>query len=175
MRMKKGVTSNSSKKAVRKTTNTYSDYSNMYSYKMKPVPDALLDKIAHDLEQWALTNPEAYKLTQFFVEKNLEYSDFYNWIKKHDGLRRAHERALMAIGNRREIGALKRELDAGMISFTMPHYDKTWKELVEWRAHLRQAAQSEGDQSKKIVVEMMPYPASDRVPPKKEHKEDGNE
>jgi hypothetical protein len=44
---------------------------------------------------------------------------------------------------RRENGGLRKQFDSGLVSFTMPHYDPTWKELAEWKAKLKSDAEQE--------------------------------
>ena len=76
----------------------------------------------------------------------------------------AYRAALQIIGDRREVGGLKKKLDPGMISTTMPHYDQDWKDLAEWRSKLTKDEQ-EGKGNVTIVMEK--FPNSDLVPEKK--------
>lgn len=133
----------------------FEEYQDMLTFKMKPVSDSYIEDMALRLIEWALNNNEAFKLSQFYIAEGIHHSDFHRWLAKNQKLQRAHDIALTAIGNRREIGALKRKLDAGMVSYTMAHYDTSWKELAEWRSKLKQP---EGDSGKTQIVVIEKFP-----------------
>lgn len=107
--------------------------------KERVVSDDWKNKLATELAEWCLQD-EALKITQFLSFKKVPVDCFYRWIKTNEQLKQAHEFAMRVIGDRREIGALKKKLDGTIVSYTMPHYDKDWKDLVEWRAKLKNEA-----------------------------------
>ena len=139
----------------------YDEYRDMTSFRVKPVSDHFIDKLAQALVSWACDNEDALKLTQFFIQRRIDISYLYRWEQRSENLKMAHEFALMCIGARREIGALKRKYDAGIVASTMAHYDKSWKELEEWRAKLRN---KELEDNKTMVVVMERFPEIDSVP-----------
>lgn len=139
----------------------YDNYRDMLTFRMKPVSDHFIDKLAQELVDWARNNEDALKLTQFFVQKGIDISNLYRWEERNETLKTAHEFALMCIGARREIGAIKKKYDAGIIASTMAHYDPSWKDLEEWRAMLRRK-ELEQNQTKFVVIER--FPSIDSVP-----------
>lgn len=145
---------------------TLEDITTFFSWRLKPVPDAFLEHLAEELLYWAINDQNALKLSQFFTLKSIDDSDFNKWIKRNENLAKARNRAMRIIGDRRETEALKGNLNAQMVSFTMPRYDPNWKLLTEWRAKLKNQAEQEKNEQKIVIIER--YPESDIVPPKKE-------
>jgi transposase-like protein len=80
-------------------------------------------------------------MTQFMREYGIPESTFYFWVKKHSEFRQAYWYALTAIGDRREIGALKREYDAGTVDKTISHYCSVNAAAEERRAKLKREEQ----------------------------------
>lgn len=138
----------------------YDEYFDCFTFKMKPVSEQFINKLAHDLLQWAYNDENALKLTQFYHMKGIGSNDMKRWSKRNINLKIAHARALQMIGNRREIGALKGTLNPKIVAYTMPMYDKTWKQLVEWEASLKKDQVDE--KAVRIILEEIP--SSDLVP-----------
>lgn len=162
---KKKPTPYSNPKSKALSNIVFDEYFDMFSFKTKPVSDTFIDHIAQELVTWVLSDDKAYKLSQFYVKKGIGSDDIKRWENRNKNLLRAHAFALEVLSIRREIGALERKLDPGMVRYTMPHYDKTWKELEEWRAKLKELQQFENEGTKFVVLQ--PTPSSDIVPPKK--------
>jgi hypothetical protein len=137
----------------KKTKFRYDEYSNMRTWKMTPISNATKDALAAELYDWALNDENAFKLSQFYTERGISYNDFSRWLTQHERLKQAHDAAKILIGNRREIGALKNKLNAGVVVPSMPKYDKDWKDLAEWRASMKAEAQSDGNNTVKVVIE----------------------
>lgn len=134
-------------------------------WRQRPVSDKYLDDLAIRLRDWALYNEEAFKLSQFILEEGVWEGNFFKWLERNENLREAHKDALTAIGNRREIGALKKKLDSSLTTLTMPMYDPEWKKFIEWKSSLTQANKEEGG-TKIVVIEK--FPESPLVPAKKD-------
>jgi hypothetical protein len=137
---------------------TFFDYLDTFTFKMKPISEDSLDKLAEELVRWAVNDDDALKLSQFYIKHGFYDSDFYNWCARNKNLEIAHKTAMIAIGNRREIGAIKRKYDSGTINTSMSIYDKQWKELAEWKANLNK--EKEQVEQKIIVIER--FPESDK-------------
>lgn len=60
-----------------------------------------------------------------------------DWVGLYPEIKMAYNEAISAIADRREIKALKREVDASVVMPMMPHYDRDWKEMTEWRSRLK--------------------------------------
>jgi hypothetical protein len=141
----------------------YDEYYDYFTFKMRPVSDQWIDALAHELLDWATTNDNAFKITQFYHMKGIGSDDIKRWRERNKNLDVAYVRALEMLGNRREIGAIKGKLKEGIVLSSMPMYDKKWKSLAEWRAALRN--KSEEEKTVKVLLEHIP--SSDIVPDKK--------
>jgi hypothetical protein len=141
----------------------YEDYRDMQTFEMKPCTDTFLGLLAEDMVKWVDESQDNLKLEQFFHSRHINYRNLHRWLPRSEALQEAHEYVLHRLGTKREIGALKREYDSAIVRTTMPHYDKTWKELEEWRSKLKEPTES-GD--KVVVIERFPDVPS--VPERKE-------
>ena len=70
-------------------------------------------------------------------KKRVAPKTYYGWVKRYPIAKEANEFAKTIIGNRREVGALKRKFDVGMFTASMPMYSDEWKENVEWKSSLK--------------------------------------
>lgn len=166
---RKQKTNKHSTKSLTETKKWYDEYPDVYAFKTTPVSEVLLDRLFQELLDWAESNEDALKITEFFLRKRIgsdTVARFRARDKKYDD---AYNHALQLIGNRREIGALKRKLDSGIVAYTMAHYDPSWVKLAEWRAALKK--ESEGQQGNNITVVMETFPSSELVPQKRISKE----
>jgi len=141
------------------------DYLDCFTFKMSPVTQKFLDRVSNELITWAKTDPDAFKISQFYLDKGFQMKTYYDWVKKYPIMKTAHSQALELIGNRREIGAMQKKLDTNIVSHMMPHYDPQWKEMVQWRNKLK--AEADEKSGTKIVV-MERFPSSELVPNKTE-------
>jgi len=116
-----------------------------------PITEKRMNAIAHELYEWARDCATAYKISQFFSMKGIGANTWEGWLDKFEIIREAHSEALRMIGDRREIGAIEKKFEPGMIASSMAHYDKTWKRLAEWRAKLR--TENEENKTKVVVIE----------------------
>jgi hypothetical protein len=130
------------------------EYFDLGCFKQRPVSERYIDRLAEELVKWARDDEEALKLSQFLIKNGIGDSDFYRFLDRNAKLKQAHAFALEAIGNRREIGALKRKLDSNMVFASMPHYDKDWRYLTEWKAKLKDAQ----ERGHVFTIEMSPIP-----------------
>lgn len=126
-------------------------YKDFFHQKMVPISEAFIDRLSQDLATWAINDDEAYKITQFILKKGIPPDTFYDWINQFPVLNAANKIAVEAIGNRREMGGLKKQLDSSIVQFTMPSYDKNWKELRAWSAKLKE--QENKNDSKIVIIE----------------------
>lgn len=142
-------------RVVEKSNNTKPDYKfdhykSLHTWHETPVNDAWKDNLAQELFLWARDDEDAYKMSQFYLNKGINNRDFSRWCDTHENLKIAKEAALVLIGNRREIGGLKKRLDTNIVMSSMAKYDTEWKELAEWRAQLK--SESENKSETKIIV-----------------------
>ena len=116
-----------------------------FSYQQMPVSEGFINKLAEELVQWALEDDDALKLTSFFLSRRIGSRTFYRWAEKFPILDEAREVALEAIGNRRELAALKNKLNSTMVISQQAKYDKSWWALEQKRAELKASTQQKGD------------------------------
>lgn len=129
------------------------DY-DMITFKRKPVSEAYLKIFAAEMVDWFMNNRDEDNLlplkhSLFLRKKGIHKGTYYRWLEVCDILKKAHEFALMVIGDEREVGGLKRKLDPGMVIKTMAHYDEDWRKLEEWRSKM-----GEGKSVGNITVRM---------------------
>lgn len=137
----------------KKTKFRYDEYMDMRTWKRTPVTDAWKDKLADDLYRWAKEDPEAFKISEFYLDRGINSTDFARWAETHEKLKMAHTAALQLLGNRREKNAAKNKMNPSVILPIMHRYDKEWKESAEWRAALKAKAEGEGDGTIRVLVE----------------------
>lgn len=125
----------------------------------------MLERLAKELVDWARTNPDAIKVKQFVAEHGIGEATWHEWCNKYPILGNANRHALTIIGNRRELGAMRREFDAGVVNFMMPHYDPDWDSMLKRREELKK--KDDQDTTQKIVV-IDRVPDSPLVPRKKD-------
>ena len=130
-------------------------YEDSFTHARIPVSESIVRQIATDLTTWAKTNKNALKLSEFYLDRGIPNSTFYFFKKKFPFFNEAIGTALEILGNRREIGAVRKKFDAGMISSQMAKYDKSWWGLEVQRAELKARTQHKGDGNTtyKIIVD----------------------
>jgi len=142
----------------------FDHYLDMFSFREKPVNDLWLERLASDLVQWSYKD-DALKFTQFLRERGINSTDFGRWLKRSEILKEAHKFALQNVGDRREIGGLKREFDAGIVKTTMAQYDENWRLLEQWRAFIHASSQPSAANNEEFCDSFVgQIPDSDKVP-----------
>lgn len=142
----------------------YELYDDIYAYTTTPISEVFLDRLFQELVEWAESDEDALKITQFFLRKRISSDSVKRFRARDKKYDQAFQHALAVIGNRREIGALKNKFNAGIVGITMPRYDKEWVELLEWKAAIQKSA--DGQQAGAITVVMESFPSGNLVPPK---------
>ncbi len=153
--MTKATTSqnNTTLKRKSKKLTWYEKYRNLNSWREKPVSVAFIEFLGKELMEWS-DRDDAYKIGQFLRPKGISREVFLCWVEKYDSLKEAYNFTLSAIGDRREIGALKKELSEKTVHFTQSHYSATWRKAEERQAKLRKDS---GDGDKEIVINITEF------------------
>ena len=116
------------------------DYKHMGSLKLQPVTEWFISRLALDLIAWSDDESEKsikqIRINQFLKTKKIPRRTFYDWCKKYEDLKDANEYALLALADKRESGAAVREY-AENVLIMMPKYDPEWKEIIAWKASLK--------------------------------------
>lgn len=143
----------------------FEEYLDLFTFEKRPVTKEFKNMFFEKFLRWAREDEEALKPSQFWNKEGVFQKDVYKWRDSDEKYAHIYATILQILGNRRELLGLKRKMDPGMVMFTMPHYDKDWKELVEWRTKIKQ---ENGEKSDKIEVYIDNFPQTPVVPPKKE-------
>lgn len=125
------------------------------SWREQPISQGYLEEKALEIIDWAENDEDALKLTLFYKKYRWYEDDVRRWRKRCANFDKALRYAKMIIGDRREIGALKRKLSEGIVSSSMAMYDPEWKEIAEWRARLRADADRPEGNTQYIIVPPM--------------------
>lgn len=156
---------NSTKQSEKSKKWLYSDeYYCFNTFKKKPVSKDWINLLAEKLVTWARDDDKALKLTQFYSLHGLAHSTMEKWRRKFPQLNEAAQVAKRMLGDRREIGALEKRYDASTVHKMMLHYDKSWKDVEEWRSKLKASEQSAAMGNIRVVMEQ--YPSTKEVPEK---------
>jgi len=143
------------KSQVKKRYRDTAEFINMHTFRKTPVKIDYLELLAKELVEWATTEKPLI-LTIFYDERGIHSDVLARWMKRSKKLKQAHQFAKRVIGSRRELGALNKTLDSGIVARTMAMYNKDWKNLEEWRSNLRKTEEEQkGDTI--IKVEMPSY------------------
>ena len=118
----------------------YNEFRSIKTGQMTPITESYLRDIALEVIRWAEENDNALKLVPFYRSKGISSHTLRKWLDQYPFLKEAHEEAILIIGDRREIGAIKKMYAENSIHFMMPKYDPDWKEMTQWRAELKSKA-----------------------------------
>lgn len=137
----------------------------IFIWREKPISMASLDQLAQDLKDWVDKDESAFKISQFLLKRGIWPNDIPRWRERNENFDSAYTYAMIALGNKREIGALTGKLHPGMVIASMAMYDPEWKANAEWRAKLTEK-NVEGNGAQIVVIEK--FPDSPLVPEKHE-------
>ncbi len=130
-------------------------YTDLFFMKERPVSEAFIERIAHDMVTWAKKDT-SLRITQFFNELGIPNKMLYRWMEIYPSLRMAHDYTLSVIADRREVGAITKKYDGNYIKEMQPMYDPAYKSFLEWRAGLNKEKDTLGNI--KVVIERFPEP-----------------
>lgn len=117
------------------------DYLDLQGFKLKPVTEATIDRISQELLEWS-KREDSIVFRDFYDDKGIPEDAYYRWVRTHQQLKAAHAIAKGRVGSRREKGALIRKYDPSFITNSMPMYDQEWKDLLSWKASLKEQSSS---------------------------------
>ncbi len=146
------------------TSLNFEEYIDHLTYDKKLFTTKVAEAYAKELTNWADTDESALKIAQFLQKKGINKRTWYRWCQKYEILADANDFALMALGNRREVGLLTRKYDSQSTMLSMLHYDSDWKDMFAMKAKLMAQEGLTGGQ-KVVVIEK--YPDSPLVPVKR--------
>lgn len=161
------------KKNNTKTTTTQKvvcvdEYEDLNLFEKTFITNKRLEELGRELVTWARTNPDALKLKQFYDLCGVGEKKFNEWCTKYPFLAEKRDHARMILGNRREIGALHRELDVGMVVRMMPKYDQDWDDMLVRIESLKSKDGGSGGDAKIICVGLEKFADCPEVKPLKD-------
>lgn len=149
-----------------KNVGQFETYTDTYLFREKPISPQGIERLAQEFIKWAREDENALKVSSFFKIKGIPMMDIERWIKKPEfwKLKLAYTEGLEIIGDRREMGALNKKLSEGMITHSMPQYDRDWKNNIEWRSRLRREEKADQQNQGPQIVVLERFPGCDLVP-----------
>lgn len=124
-------------------------YPDLFFFREYPTPDAVKERIAMKMIEFA-DRPTSLRVQDFWDEEKIDSKYYWKWKEGFPLLERAYAYCMSRVASRRDIGALKKEFDAGHVERHQVRYDPEYKEVVEWKAKL--AHKEEGHQGNVTVV-----------------------
>jgi hypothetical protein len=115
----------------------YSEYFDFKDMQKKLFTNTTAENWAKELYDY-VQHPDCLKATEYILTKGIAYETFMQLCEKYEILAEAYKAARYIVGVRREKGALKNELNAGMVHISQSIYDPEWKANAEWKAKLAQ-------------------------------------
>lgn len=143
--------------------NNFAEFYSMTTMSKQIASESWADKMARRMIDWVEQTEEALTLEEFYRSIGILSQDFCELANKYPVLIKALKYTKMIIGDRRERGMILRKFDPGSVAFMMPHYKESWKEMVTWRASLKNPEGSAATRMQYVVMTEMP--SSDLVKP----------
>lgn len=156
-------TTKSSTVASRKTKRSYQHHHSITDlmaaeeglcfYQRLPMTEYVTCKLANELIEYAKKEEQSLTIGQFCKLKDIHRDTFDLWCSKYPKLASAKRIALQYIGNNRELGSLKKQLDSKTVMHIQYQYDDAWKKADHDQANLKKLEDSAGEKVKYIVVQ----------------------
>lgn len=143
---------------------TFTEFYSMSTFTKQVASEKWSEDMARKLVAWA-EDEESLTLGEFYARIGILNSDFTDLAAKYPILGKALDYTRMLLGVRREKGMITRKYDAGSVAHMMPYYDPAWREIVAWRASLKQP-EGNSNQPRLQYVVIPNIPNSDLVKPK---------
>lgn len=168
--MKKPSNTNSKSKKQTKSTHEWQDYFCAYSFKMQPANDAFIEKFCLDWLTYIQTTPKTATMWHYPENiRGIHHDTFKAWAERNPIAKQIHALIKRICGNRRDHGAVYREMDSGYVTKSMPLYLEEWKQMQqeadEFKLKIANKLEGKGTGQQIVVIER--YPESDLVPKKK--------
>lgn len=153
---------NNIKPSGEKTT-WHGEYINRINGYNIPYSTRTLSDMAIELADWALNDPDALVLSEFWIKKGVGHRQWELWLEQSEELRETYALAKAAVGIRREKGGIRKKFSESMVHHSMAMYSPEWKGYAEWRAQLK-AISNEGQNHGPTFILLKDMPVSDLVP-----------
>lgn len=121
------------------------EYLDMMSNKMAPATSQTIEKYAIKFYLWTKDNKQALRMHEFCSLVGISRRTLLRWRNKYTIFDEYYEEGMLNLADRREIGAINRIYDPGMIRSSMAFYDPEWLEAEERRAKLNDGNPGKGN------------------------------
>ena len=105
------------------------------------------------------------------MKHKISYAQVSRWCKKYSAFNDIYTECKEIIGERRDELAAWKKLDSAMVKYTLPNYNRSARELEEWRAELKAKAAENTETTTRFKIVEVPVeiPAfTSSIPHKKE-------
>ena len=136
-------------------------YYHIKTMKYHPTTVKFVEQECMRLVEWAELD-DSLLIIDFIDTRGYTEETYYDWCRKFDNFKEAHEFAKRRLSSRREKGALNRKYDASTIHKVMGHYSTIWRDEQQIAAKLREDTSKQNDI--KIVIEEMPWQPGPMAP-----------
>lgn len=140
-------------------------YYNLFTMQISPITQGFVERESKALMEWARLD-DSLRIHDYTDMKGYPPQDYYTWVDNFPAFKLAHEYAMRRIASRRELGALTRKYSEKAISWTLGHYDKIYKDEIQYFIKLKDELQ--GQQDIKVVIEQIPSLSSFVAQPEQE-------
>jgi Holliday junction resolvase RusA-like endonuclease len=107
-----------------------------FSFRTRPVSQALIDHMIEELPMWPFKNPKRNSILEFHLSYGISRAGFRGLLDKYPALKEAHEVALLRLADKLWDGAITKVYDWAPVKFRMRKYDKEFEEDLKFHASL---------------------------------------
>lgn len=96
-------------------------------WNQRKIPLAAIEDLAEHMIEVVLSDRSIITLSELCLRHYITPEDAENYCEKSSKFRRAYMFVKRYIGNNRELGALRKQLESSMVKFMQGVYDPSWK------------------------------------------------
>ena len=167
--MKKPITSDSitkSKKVSKVRTNP--DPSATFAYRQIPISLAMVNNMADDLLVYHKTNPETITISDFWNDRGIARSTYYDLLDRHPHLKAAHQVALSRLADRMINVSFKSQGNWNVAKHVIHAYGEDYRKYDEHHSNLKQ------DQTVAMGIQLVQLPSVEKTKELDDHLNKGS-
>lgn len=130
--------------------NLFEERFDIFTLKMKPISDALLEQLGQQSVESALNDKDDLTICRFFAERGYSREDTKRWEKRNKKFAALYEARVALIKGKQEMGALLADpskkfhrLKERFASRYLEKNHEDWRKHREWEAQLSKQAEEE--------------------------------
>ncbi len=132
------------KKEKNKPKTFYEEFKDSRLGSQRFLTDNFIEELCQKLITFALESDGAESIALFIAKQGIPHRTWHNWLEKYSQIKDANEEAKHIIGQQRLTNALRKQLDSGLVKFTLYNYMPEMKETQEWLAKIKEQAEEVG-------------------------------